>query len=130
MNEQFLSGEPGSGIATVNWLYAKHVAITGTDSWSVGPVPGEDPARPFLVPQTMYVKMGLFGLENLAAEVLAKQQIYARLTSRAEKSGWIPSAKNSRPKNILILAARPSGMARPYWSPPEPYTRCGCCRIT
>jgi hypothetical protein len=117
MNEQFLSGEPGPGIATVNWLYTQHIAITGTDSWSVGPVPGEDPARPFLVPQTMYVKMGLFGLENLATETLAKQQVCARLTSRAEKSGWIPSAKNSRPKNTLILAARPSGMVRPCCAP-------------
>jgi kynurenine formamidase len=75
-NKQFLSGEPGPGLASVNWLYTKHIAITGTDSWSIGPVPGENPARPFLVPQTMYVKMGLFGLENLATETLAKQQVY------------------------------------------------------
>ena len=75
-NEQFLSGEPGPGIATVSWLYAKHIAVTGTDSWSIGPVPGEDPERPFLVPQTLYVKMGLFGLENLATEALAKQRVY------------------------------------------------------
>jgi choline dehydrogenase-like flavoprotein len=53
MNEQFLFGEPGPGIAIVNWLYTKHIAITGTDSWSIGPVPGEDPERPFLVPQTI-----------------------------------------------------------------------------
>jgi hypothetical protein len=52
----------------VNWLYQQRIALTGADTWSFGPVPGEDPERPFLVPQTMYVKMGLFGLENLATE--------------------------------------------------------------
>lgn len=75
-NAAFLSGEPGPGLALVEWLYAKRIALTGADTWSYGPVPGEDPKRPFLVPQTMYVKMGLFGLENLATEVLAREQVY------------------------------------------------------
>ncbi len=73
---EFLSGEPGPGLALVQHLYQKRIAVTGADTWSYGPVPGEDPERPFLVPQTMYVKMGLFGLENLATEVLAKRRVY------------------------------------------------------
>lgn len=73
---EFLSGEPGPGLALATWLYDKRIAITGCDTWSYGPVPPEDPARPFLVPQTMYVKWGLFGLENLATEALAKQGIH------------------------------------------------------
>jgi len=75
-NERFLSGEPGPGMEVVRWLYAQRIAITGADTWSYGPVPGEDPERPFLVPQTMYVKMGLFGLENLATEALAERQVH------------------------------------------------------
>jgi kynurenine formamidase len=75
-NAQFLSGEPGPGLATVQWLYAQRIAITGADTWSYGPVPGEDPERPFLVPQTMYVKLGLFGLENLATEQLARDGVH------------------------------------------------------
>lgn len=75
-NETFLSGEPGAGMEVVQWLYAERIAITGADTWSYGPVPGEDPERPFLVPQTMYVKMGLFGLENLATERLAKRRVH------------------------------------------------------
>jgi kynurenine formamidase len=75
-NSEFLSGEPGARLELVNWLYDKRVAITGSDTWSYGPVPGEDPERPFLVPQTMYVKMGLFGLENLATEELARRKVY------------------------------------------------------
>jgi kynurenine formamidase len=75
-NKTFLSGEPGPGMEVAEWLYAQQVALTGADTWSFGPVPGEDPKRPFLVPQTMYVKMGLFGLENLATEELADRQVY------------------------------------------------------
>ena len=69
-------GEPGPGLAVVHWLYARRVAVTGADTWSYGPVPGEDPARPFLVPQTMYAKLGLFGLENLKTEELAEKRVY------------------------------------------------------
>lgn len=75
-NTKFLAGEPGPGMAVVQWLYDRHIGITGADTWSYGPVPGEDPERPFLVPQTMYVKFGLFGLENLATEELAQRQVY------------------------------------------------------
>jgi kynurenine formamidase len=75
-NAEFLSGEPGPGLEVVNWLYAQRIALTGADTWSYGPVPGEDPERPFLVPQTLYVKMGLFGLENLATEELARRGVH------------------------------------------------------
>jgi kynurenine formamidase len=75
-NAQFLSGEPGPGLATVQWLYEQRIAITGADTWSYGPVPGEDPEQPFLVPQTMYVKLGFFGLENLATEQLAREHVH------------------------------------------------------
>jgi kynurenine formamidase len=75
-NDEFLSGEPGPSLAVVEWLYARRIAITGADTWSFGPVPGEDAERPFLVPQAMYVRMGLFGLENLATEELARRRVY------------------------------------------------------
>jgi kynurenine formamidase len=75
-NAKFLSGEPGVGLAAAAWLYDQHIALTGADTWSYGAVPGEDPRRPFEVPQTMYVKWGLVGLENLATEELAKHRIY------------------------------------------------------
>lgn len=75
-NAEFLSGEPGPTLAVIEWFYRQRIAITGADTWSYGPVPGEDPERPFLVPQTMYVRMGLFGLENLATEELAARMVY------------------------------------------------------
>lgn len=75
-NATFLSGEPGPGLALIEWLYSQRIAAVGMDTWSIGPAPGEDPERPFFVPQTMYVKMGLFGFENLATELLAERQVY------------------------------------------------------
>lgn len=75
-NALFLSGEQGPGLALVEWLYEQRIAALGTDSWNIGPVPGEDPEQPFLVPQTMYVKMGLFGFENLANQGLAERRVY------------------------------------------------------
>ena len=41
------------------------VALTGCDTWSYGPVPPEDPAEPFVVPQTLNVRYGVPVLENL-----------------------------------------------------------------
>jgi len=73
---RFTSGEPGPGIAVAEWLVDRRVALTGADTWSFGAVPGEDPDRPFLVPQTLNVIHGLFIMENLATEGLAADRIY------------------------------------------------------
>lgn len=75
-HEAFNAGEPGIGIAVANWLVEKRVALTGADTWSYGAVPGEDPERPFLVPQTLNVKHGVFIMENLATEILATAGVH------------------------------------------------------
>lgn len=72
----FNSGEPGVGMAVAEWLVERRVAMTGADTWSFGAVPGEDPARPFLVPQVLNVKHGLFIMENLATEVIAEAGVH------------------------------------------------------
>lgn len=73
--DRFLSGQPGPDLAAARFLYEQRVALVGADTWSIGPVPGTDPDRPFQVPQTMYVKWGLFGLENLATERLVEREV-------------------------------------------------------
>jgi kynurenine formamidase len=75
-HERFNSGEPGVGMAVAEWLVERRVALTGADTWSYGAVPSEDPERPFLVPQTLNVKHGLFIMENLATEVVAAAGVY------------------------------------------------------
>ncbi len=73
---RFTTGEPGIGMEVAEWLVEQRVAMTGADTWSFGAVPGEDPERPFFVPQTLNVEHGLFIMENLATEVLAAAGAY------------------------------------------------------
>ena len=69
--ETYLSGEPGPGMELAAWLVERGVALTGCDTWSYGPVPAEDPDRPFEVPQTLNVRHGVFIVENLDTSALA-----------------------------------------------------------
>ena len=67
----YLAGEPGPGMDVARWLVDRGVALTGCDTWSYGPVPAEDPARPFEVPQWLNVEHGVYVVENLALTELA-----------------------------------------------------------
>jgi kynurenine formamidase len=69
--EDYLSGEPGPGCAVAEWLAERGVALTGCDTWSYGPVPAEDPDKPFEVPQILNVRHGVFIVENLDLSRLA-----------------------------------------------------------
>ncbi|MGY1636982.1 cyclase family protein [Geodermatophilus sp. SYSU D00742] len=64
-DDRYSAGEPGPGRELAEWLAAHRVALTGCDTWSYGPVPAEDPAEPFVVPQTLNVRHGVVVLENL-----------------------------------------------------------------
>ncbi len=75
-NETYLSGEPGPGLALAGWMVERGVALSGCDTWSYGPVPPENPARPFEVPQTLNVRHGLFILENLLLGELARDEVF------------------------------------------------------
>jgi kynurenine formamidase len=67
----YLEGEPGPGCELAAWLVERGVALTGCDTWSYGPVPPEDPDRPFEVPQILNVEHGVFVVENLDTSALA-----------------------------------------------------------
>jgi len=69
--ETYLAGEPGPGMAVARWLVERGVALTGCDTWSYGPVPPEDPNRPFEVPQWLNVEHGVYVVENLDLGELA-----------------------------------------------------------
>ena len=62
---------PAPGCALAEWLADRGVALTGCDTWSYGPVPPEDPDRPFEVPQILNVEHGVFIVENLDTAELA-----------------------------------------------------------
>jgi kynurenine formamidase len=69
--ETYVSGEPGPGCELAAWLAERGVGLTGCDTWSYGPVPAEDPSRPFEVPQILNVHHGVFIVENLDLSALA-----------------------------------------------------------
>jgi kynurenine formamidase len=69
--DAYLAGEPGPGLELAEWLASSGVALTGCDTWSYGPVPAENPDRPFEVPQTLNVHHGVFVVENLDTSALA-----------------------------------------------------------
>lgn len=69
--DAYLAGEPGPGCELAAWLVSHGVALTGADTWSFGPVPAEDPERPFEVPQILNARHGVFIVENLDLSELA-----------------------------------------------------------
>ncbi len=69
--DAYLDGEPGPGMELAGWLADSGVALTGCDTWSYGPVPAENPERPFEVPQFLNVRHGVFVVENLDTAELA-----------------------------------------------------------
>ena len=69
--DTYVSGEPGPGYDVAAWLAEHGVALTGCDTWSYGPVPAEDPDRPFEVPQILNARHGVFIVENLDLAALA-----------------------------------------------------------
>jgi kynurenine formamidase len=75
-NERYLSGEPGPGMALAMWLVEQRAALTGCNTWSYGPVPPEDPDRPFDVPQTLNARHGLVIAENLRTADLARDDVH------------------------------------------------------
>jgi kynurenine formamidase len=75
-NTAYGEGEPGPGLALAGWLSDRRVALTGCDTWSYGPVPPEDPARPFVVPQTLNTRHGVVVVENLHLAELARDRVH------------------------------------------------------
>jgi kynurenine formamidase len=75
-NAAYAAAEPGPGRALGEWLAGQRVALTGCDTWSFGPYPPEDPAQPFVVPQTLNVRHGVVVVENLRLAELAEAGVH------------------------------------------------------
>ncbi|MEO6142858.1 MAG: cyclase family protein [Dermatophilaceae bacterium] len=75
-NDRYSAGEPGPGMDLARWLVSHRVALTGCDTWSYGPVPSEDPAEPFVVPQMLNTHHGVVVVENLRLAGLAAAAVH------------------------------------------------------
>ena len=69
--EAYLAGQPGPGLEVAAWIMEQGIALTGSDTWSYGAVPGENEHCPFEVPQMLNVHHGIFIVENLFTAELA-----------------------------------------------------------
>jgi kynurenine formamidase len=74
-NVQFAEGEPGIGLPGARWLSELGVALVGCDNWAVEAVPPENPQRPYEAHQWLLVRHGIYLLENLDLDELAKDQV-------------------------------------------------------
>jgi kynurenine formamidase len=75
-NDTFNKGEPGIGMDAARWLCDQKIALVGSDTWATEVVPHVDKNRPFEVHQLLLVRNGVYNLENLYLEELAKDQVY------------------------------------------------------
>jgi kynurenine formamidase len=75
-NEAFGKGEPGLGVAAAHWLCGRNITLVGSDTWATEVVPPENKDRPFEVHQVLLTRNGVYNLENLDLEELARDKVY------------------------------------------------------
>src|SRR5262249_11542392 len=75
-NDIFSKGEPGLGVAAARGRCERKVVVVGSDTWATEVVPHQDRDRPFEVHQLLLVRHGIYNLENLDLEELARERVY------------------------------------------------------
>ncbi len=75
-NDAFNKGEPGIGMAAARWLSDRKITLVGSDTWATEVVPPENKDRPFEVHQHLITRHGIYNLENLDLEELARDKVY------------------------------------------------------
>jgi kynurenine formamidase len=63
-------------VGAAAWLAQRKIVLVGSDTWATEVVPPEDPERPFPVHLSLLVRAGIYNIENLDLEELAKDKIY------------------------------------------------------
>ena len=76
-NEKFLSGEPGLNEAAAHWLTGQDVVAIGADNMAVEVLPAEKHEALMPVHQHCLAEAGVYLVENLALDALAKAGIYS-----------------------------------------------------
>jgi kynurenine formamidase len=74
-NARFNSGEPGIGIGAAEWLASMNPILVGSDNWGVEVYPNPDARIRAPVHQIMVATNGIFLLENLDLEELARDRV-------------------------------------------------------
>ncbi|HEX3035132.1 MAG TPA: cyclase family protein [Thermodesulfobacteriota bacterium] len=74
-NQRYSSQEPGPGVEAGQWLIDKRVAAVGADNWGLEVFPAKDDTA-FKVHQDLITKNGIYILETVATEELARDKAY------------------------------------------------------
>jgi len=75
-NARFNQHAPGIGLAAAQYLVDREIAMAGSDTWAVEVVPNPDASLAFPVHQLFIPRNGIYIFENLATEVLARDNAY------------------------------------------------------
>ena len=75
-NARFVSGEPGIGAPAAEWLAKQNIMLIGSDNYAIEIFPNPDKQIRLPVHAIALVINGIFLLENLELEGLAKDKVY------------------------------------------------------
>lgn len=75
-NERYNASEPGIGLGAGQYLVDKEITMVCGDTWGVEVVPNPDESLAFPVHQLILPKNGIYILENIITEELAKDEVY------------------------------------------------------
>ena len=75
-NAKFVSGQPGIGVLAAEWLAKQNVVLIGSDNWGIEIFPNPDKQIRLPVHAIALVVNGIFLLENMELEALAKDKAY------------------------------------------------------
>jgi kynurenine formamidase len=75
-NARFNQSAPGIGLAVGQYLVDHEITMAGSDTWAVEAVPNPDASLAFPVHQLLIPRNGIYIFENLATEVLARDNAY------------------------------------------------------
>jgi kynurenine formamidase len=74
--KRYGSVEPGLGKDGALYLASKNVMAVGADTWGVEAIPFEDGVGTFEIPQILLARNGIYILENMNTEKLAKDKVH------------------------------------------------------
>jgi kynurenine formamidase len=74
-NAKYNSGQPGIGVAAGEWLAKANPILVGADNWGIEVRPPPDKDLAFPVHQLLVTTYGIFLLENLDLDTLARDKV-------------------------------------------------------
>ena len=75
-NERYNESEPGIGLDAGKYLVEQGIVMVCADNWAIEVVPNPDESIAFPVHQLFLPQNGIYNLENVITEELAKDEVY------------------------------------------------------